>query len=115
MQEHDDASPSEITKLVKESFKGLGIKRKRENESKSALSTFAKIMGDNLDNQKDVEVKKLKLDEEKFEYNKELEQKKLEFEMTKVCSTFNMAFRIYSNYFQHYVLCLAYLSILITK
>jgi len=74
----------ELTKYVKESFRGLGVKRKREPEPKSALSTFAKIMGDNMENTKTVETKKLKFEEEKFKFSRELEEKKLEIELTKV-------------------------------
>ncbi len=70
--------------MVQESFSGLGVKRKKDQEPKSALTMFAKIMGTNMDNLKEVEFKKLKLEEEKFAHSKELEDKKIDLEERKV-------------------------------
>ena len=84
MTDTNEGESNNVKQMVKTSFVGLGVKSRKEQEPKSALAAFAKIMGSNMENLKDVESKKLKLEQERFEYCKQQEEKKHDLELNKV-------------------------------
>lgn len=73
------------TENLKATFARLGMKRSHDlAASRNNLSTFATAMAERVAVHEDTEDKKLKLENEKFEYIKQLEKQKLELELAKV-------------------------------
>ncbi|XP_035715514.1 uncharacterized protein LOC118438837 [Folsomia candida] len=69
---------SEVKRLVKSTLSGLGVKKAQK--PKTAVGVFSSIMELRLQDQKEVEVKHIKLEEEKFNYTRLLDDKKLDLD-----------------------------------
>lgn len=73
---------SEVKRLVKSTLSGLGVKKAQK--PKTAVGVFSSIMELRLQDQKEVEVKHIKLEEEKFNYTRLLDDKKLDLDRERV-------------------------------
>lgn len=80
--EHAEGGDSEVKRLVKSTLSGLGVKK--PEKPKTAVGVFSSVMELRLQDQKEIEVKRIKLDEEKFNYTRLLDDKKLELDRERV-------------------------------
>lgn len=78
----DEENDSAVTRFVKSTLSGLGVKKSQK--PKTAVGVFSSVMELRLYDQKEIEVKRLKLDEEKLNYTRLLDNRKWEIDRERV-------------------------------
>lgn len=79
----NEIEDTDLPKYIRSTFPELGAKRK-EAQPRNALSAFSNVMEKKMELTRDVEVKKIALENDKFEYMKSMDAKAHELQVLKV-------------------------------
>lgn len=85
----DKRKAAELRQSVCSTLKNIGVSKRKLTSPKTALGAFSDIMQNKFQEQSQIDEKKLKLEQEKFEYEKMKDDRKWELEKLKLADAKN--------------------------